>query len=39
MDIATDIQAQNRKLYRTVEFVVIGIGTVIWGYGDLLNTL
>jgi len=37
--LTAEIQTQNRNLYRTLEFIVIGVGTLIWGFGDLPNVL
>ena len=34
-----DIQDVNKKTYDKIEFIVICIGTIVWGYGGLLNKL
>ena len=32
------LRDENRKLYRTVEFILLAVGTAISGYGDLFNS-
>ena len=39
MELIEGIQDNNKKTYENIEFIVIGIGTIIWGYGDLPNKL
>jgi hypothetical protein len=33
------IRASNKKQYQTMEFLILGLGTLIWGYGDLIGKL
>lgn len=28
-------KVKNRQLYQNMEFLIIGVGTIIWGYGDI----
>jgi hypothetical protein len=34
-----EVRQANKKRFQNIEFIVIGIGTLIWGYGDLLGVL
>lgn len=33
------IKISNKKMYQTMEFLILGFGTLIWGYGDLVGEL
>jgi hypothetical protein len=33
------IRTSNKKQYQTMEFLILGVGTLIWGYGDLIGKL
>lgn len=33
------IRTSNKKQYQTMEFLILGVGTIIWGYGDLIGKL
>ena len=32
-------QKYNKRLYDTIEFLIVGAGTIIWAYGDLINNV
>lgn len=34
-----DIKFSNKQTYANIEFIIIGVGTLIWGYADLINEL
>jgi len=36
-DLVKGTQKKNKRLYDTIEFLIIGAGTIIWAYGDLVN--
>jgi len=36
-DLVKGIQKENKKLYNTIEFLIIGAGTLVWAYGDLIG--
>lgn len=38
-DLVKDIQKKNQKLYDTMEFLILGAGTLVWAYGDLMNNV
>lgn len=31
------LQQNNRRLYSTIEFIILAVGTIISAYGELLN--
>ena len=33
------IRTSNKKQYQTMEFLILGLATLIWGYGDLIGKL
>ena len=33
------IRISNKKQYQAMEFLILGFGTLIWGYGDLIGGL
>ncbi len=35
----SQIKTSNKELYQTMEFSIFGVGTLIWGYGDLVGGL
>ena len=39
VDFIHSTQDSNKSMYENLEFGIIFLGTVIWGYGDLLNTI
>lgn len=34
-----EVNKKNMKRFKNIEFFLIGIGTLIWGYGDLINNI
>lgn len=38
-DLVKEIQKKNKRLYATIELLILVAGTIIWAYGDLINEL
>ncbi len=39
VNLVKGIRKSNQKTYDKLEFIIISAGTIIWGYGNLLNAI
>jgi hypothetical protein len=38
-DKFNEVNRRTIKRFKSIEFLIIGMGTLIWGYGDLINNI